>query len=1285
MSAPRNLKFLQHNFRFSPTAFDVSIEYFYRENFDVIFACDLPSTIARGKRIPGYNSILPNVKPDETNVGLLVKEDIFISGIYSPSGRVVGGMIQLGTLSLAVICVYIRHSTGEGLPELFDLVQLLEDKGISCLVSGDFNARSPIWGPLSTPTNANGRKVLDWIDKTGITLINAFPSLPTFISSSNGHESWIDLSFISDKSCHLIDFWRVIPREDGLSDHNFVIFELINTENPRLVDPNPNWRAADWTRIADVVESEFEANGWLSFDWNQIKDVTLFDQHVRKFETDLLTIAKQFAPTRRRSSYRKHWWSQDLSVKHKQLKKMRRRAHKLKSKYGTCQQELLNEIKTLKKTFADEVQRAKNRSWNEFLLSTAPKDLWRNFKRINCRRKQVDLSFLWDETGNLLDHEDLIVRALARKFFPCPPPEKPLLPESGGLDDEQEGEESSSSKSINFPEVTHNEMARAVFGNKMFGACGPDSLPNKILRVCFPFLASSLIGIANACLRLSWHCKLWKRASIVIVPKNPWHNNNVKNLRPISLLCAISKCVEKIVAARIMYSLESRSQLSHSQFGFRRTFSCEEALLNFTGDVERNLECKRAVVCASLDISAAFDSIDHAILIDRASCMGIDKYLINWLKNFLSDRWGVIQTNGVSTPFQIYGGAPQGSPLSPALFLIYINGALGTLQSLRTGRFNGSGAQTDLLQCNTTVPASASIQAFADDLLIWCTHNDASLAGETLQESLNLVHDWCVRSKLTLNASKCVFVQFLKPRTSPSRFRMYLNGQILSESTFLKYLGVHIDQKLKWNVHIDAVMRKASKRINELRKISNIRNGFTPQFISNIFRATVESMIYYASCVWGKVTCFPAMQRPLERCIRHGGLMISGCLKTTSYPAVYLMSGRRPPCFEIRKSLILMGCRLAQHGKSRYLAAGDPRRAKTSFARLLALERKEIIKDTGKDVIALTKVLHPRNLPPWDSHKMIVIGDCQLHPCYEDLKLYCYSARCQGLTVCAWTVCYKYIQREGYLRFSLGEAQHAIEIDVLIKSLNEAILTLKNEMHGELPQKVFLLMPHRKTATELMKQHDLTAATMQAQDLIAELHDKGVVCVWRQPSETLNLSPLMRAKALARSVLNDYTIEAGNRTTWMGHFPLKKLLKSWLDSKTDSYIRTCFDTGRAALLLPLSFQRDHFPSHGLNRKEGSMISQFLSNHFASGTYFSRFELNNDKVLCEHDQDSRDHLLFVCDRFESVRSLLCDALEIPISMLNWEIALSNMSILADFLSGVMYKWLGQSLNCLLGNI
>ena len=223
-----------------------------------------------------------------------------------------------------------------------------------------------------------------------------------------------------------------------------------------------------------------------------------------------------------------------------------------------------------------------------------------------------------------------------------------------------------------------------------------------------------------------------------------------------------------------------------------------------------------------MDLAKAFDSVSHEILLRKMHHYGIRGKALELFRSYLSSRSQYIKLNGCKSSLMgIEFGVPQGSILGPLLFLIFIN---------------------DLPNASKFY-----IKLFADDTFLCAQNKDFSKLENEVNVELDKVFVWLASNKLTLNTEKSKYMIVTKKLDVPE-MSIKINDTSLKRCASYKYLGVIIDEKLKWNSHVDYISKKISKSCGALAKI---RNCVSTNVLKNVYHALVHSYLRYGILIWG--------------------------------------------------------------------------------------------------------------------------------------------------------------------------------------------------------------------------------------------------------------------------------------------------------------------------------------------------------------------------------------------------------------------------------------------------
>ena len=208
---------------------------------------------------------------------------------------------------------------------------------------------------------------------------------------------------------------------------------------------------------------------------------------------------------------------------------------------------------------------------------------------------------------------------------------------------------------------------------------GHDNISNILLKEIIDQLAPVLEEVFNKSMMLGEFPTLMKLAEVVPLYKSKEHFLET-NYRPISLLTTMSKVLEKIVYQCVYSFLQDTGQIYDNQYGFRANHSCEHAIGQVVGSLVKNMENQLYTVCILLDLSKAFDTIEHRILLSKLELYGIRGNALSWFESYLTDRKHRVKCRTVSNmegtmskEYSVEYGTPQGLCLGPLIFLIFVN------------------------------------------------------------------------------------------------------------------------------------------------------------------------------------------------------------------------------------------------------------------------------------------------------------------------------------------------------------------------------------------------------------------------------------------------------------------------------------------------------------------------------------------------------------------------------------------------------------------------------------
>ncbi len=374
--------------------------------------------------------------------------------------------------------------------------------------------------------------------------------------------------------------------------------------------------------------------------------------------------------------------------------------------------------------------------------------------------------------------------------------------------------------------VQEIEMQKQLLKLKTNKGPGHDNISPKLLKLCADVVTKPLTHIINLSFLNGSIPDPLKIAKVIPVFKKN-EETLPGNYRPISLLSVLHKVMEKLMYKRLYSFLIKYKILYEFQFGFREHYSTIMALVEIVDRIRTEADNGNITLGLYIDLSKAFDTVDHTILLHKLDHYGIRGIANDWIKSYLSARQQYTSVNGQKSEMQqIKYGVPQGSVLGPLLFLLYVN------------------------DINRGADAYAELRLFADDTNIFVTDSSPNQLKVKAEQTLNKLSKWFAANKLTVNSEKSCYSIFAPKNkilhNSLNSIRFGTNT--INRVSSAKYLGVTLDEKLNWQQHIDNLCVDLIKIINSFKIVKrhvSHRNKF------KLFNAYFHSKTQYGIEIYG--------------------------------------------------------------------------------------------------------------------------------------------------------------------------------------------------------------------------------------------------------------------------------------------------------------------------------------------------------------------------------------------------------------------------------------------------
>ena len=359
-------------------------------------------------------------------------------------------------------------------------------------------------------------------------------------------------------------------------------------------------------------------------------------------------------------------------------------------------------------------------------------------------------------------------------------------------------------------------------------SCELDPLPTWLLKLCLSELVPIITSVINKSLTNGTVPPDMKSAYVrPLLKKVGMDSENLKSYRPVSNLTFISKILEKVVASRLEHHLNTNNLHSERQSAYKRFHSTETALIKVQTDILEAIDSGSSCVLVLLDLSAAFDTLDHNILLQRLrTFFGIRGTALAWFESYLIQRSQRVVIGSVqSVPECLKYGVPQGSALGPVLYSLYTM-PLGQQVQSQGIQHHFYADDSQLYNMFRSVPTE--VQRSVSDM------------GDCLQT----VRMWFTDNKLKLNEEKTEVITFSSKYRPSEKITLQIGDSSITSAQCVKDLGVLLDEFLTMEDQVKQICKSA---YFQLRNIANIRRYLTPTAAKSLVHSMVTSRLDYCN------------------------------------------------------------------------------------------------------------------------------------------------------------------------------------------------------------------------------------------------------------------------------------------------------------------------------------------------------------------------------------------------------------------------------------------------------
>ena len=698
-------------------------------------------------------------------------------------------------------------------PKVMDqrLFEIVNRNSNNVVIIGDLTSAHTYFG--SRITTESGIELENILARENLTLLNN-PDSPTYHHPPEMLPNILDLAIVSGNlgpisSCKV--------GEDCGSFHlpmHVSINVGINKLPIKLIRLLKN---IDWEQFKDSLrEKEFNFTEE-SLNYNCVN----IDRAICNLTDNIVSTLDEVCP--KRPTINRNWWKFTPEIA-KLIKVKRKIRRMLKEDPIPGLKPLYNK---LNKLVREKINQQKQDKWKEFVSSNS---------RLNPNLGKV--TNLVMENGNIAatnklkadtfaeslgkihqtyydPNHDLNTETEARNFLSAHKVVfKPL----------EQAKQETEDKHYMLREINVLEITKTLQKCRNRSAPGEDQISYLILKNLDKENLSNIALIYNSCLKTGYFPNAWKQAKVVMLPKPGKDLTKPTSYRPISLLPAMGKIFERIVASRLSAFLEKVDYFDENQAGFRKKRSTVDQLFKLSQSVSTALKKHKKAVGVFLDVEKAFDAVWLEGLkykLGRPE-IGIPTKMIRLLSSFLTNRHlRVHQNSAISNKIELKAGTPQGSALSPLLFIFYVSDT-------------------------PKPPPGVFISKFADDMAAWAIQKQEKRAEKLIQKHLDSLSEWCNKWKIKLNPSKTQVGLFTNSNNT-KEITLNLGRVPLTVSNEIKFLGFTFDRKLTWRHHIDNVRHRMWLRINAIKAISGRNLGMQSKTLIHLYKMWIRPIALYGA------------------------------------------------------------------------------------------------------------------------------------------------------------------------------------------------------------------------------------------------------------------------------------------------------------------------------------------------------------------------------------------------------------------------------------------------------
>ncbi len=697
--------------------------------------------------------------------------------------------------------IYLHHQDLISVDLLHDLIKQLPQP---LILTGDFNAHSEMWH--SSHTDTRGAVIESLLNSSHIALLNT--GQPTRFNIYSGEYTAIDLTLCSTTLVPKTR-WSMLD-QSYTSDHLPQRIEILSSTSPFTFRPSWKYEQADWDAFTSMVN------------FSGIESCTNATEMATLIENQILEAARETIPqtTPSKGKYRVPWWDQNCTT----AIKTKRHAWRTYNRHPTA--ETLTGFKIARARARRVLYEARRTHWRNYISKinsqVPPTILWKRIRSIANKQCFEPIPALRNDRGELLTSADDIAQNFSNFYGSNTYTDTNI--NTDDIPSPNIGAEDPHNRDIQLDEV------KEAVKHQRNTAAGPDQIHATMLKHLNIHQLKHLTLFFNHIWTKNDFPTQWRLAHIIPLRKPGKDATRPESYRPISLTNVLCKILERTVVKRMHNKLAEIEKMDRYQSGFKPGKSTIDSLVLLSQEIQTGYAQKQHTIGVFFDIEKAFDRIRPTSILYALQDLGLGGNTYYFVRNFLKDRFFQVRVGQtLSTETRQLTGTPQGSVLSPLLFILAINNIKNFIQ----------------------YPVHHLL--YADDLVLFARGADLQDTQKQLQYTINSLATWANSHGLSFAPAKTKIIAFSKKRHLPP-IQLSLNGATLEQTSNIKFLGLIFDSTLTWRQHIQELQQKCTQRLNLLKTLNGTTWGADKKCLLHLYQSHIRSVLDYGSIIYSSAS-----------------------------------------------------------------------------------------------------------------------------------------------------------------------------------------------------------------------------------------------------------------------------------------------------------------------------------------------------------------------------------------------------------------------------------------------